>query len=203
MNRRHKMDLGKMIKDVKNILTNTVPAMFEGDLRSPNTRAPLQKAQPQLDASVDKPVNQQPAYQPVPLTQASPDYNTRASANNGSLFVYGDKFNGQVTADQYDQFINNKKVFEEMIDKWTTLDDPQSRINTVKQYSDKYGFADNLILGDLLDGLWQYDNAQVTGAPSEPKDWTLEARQSWNDWVKENMNYAANRYDPKKRIKRA
>lgn len=208
------MEIGKMLNDIRDVLVPQIPVgqiarQFEGDLRAPNAQNPITPKQPQAQPSdslgwfTDKPTNHAPMFEPIPLKNATPSEETVNSALDGTMHVYGDRFRGGVTQSQYDQFVTSRGAFQEMLDEWTKTDDPVKRIGIINQYNDKYGFASNLILSDLAEELWRYDSAQARGKEAPDGTWTLENRQEWKDWALDNMDYAAMRYDPRKRITRA
>ena len=120
------------------------------------------------------------------------------AAANGSLFTaLGDIFHGRVTPKQYESFVNNRGNFEQMIEEWVNEDDPFKRSDIINKYTYKYGFADNLILSDLIaNGLAYYDWGDAYDHDHEGANFSLEGRKKWADAMKENMDYAEIKYNP-------
>ena len=119
-----------------------------------------------------------------------------SAADNATLRPMGDRLAGYVSVKDYDEVVNNGDVFKKMVAEWSLENDPYKRRDIVNNYSTKYGFGNNTIFSDLLNGLSYYDEGQASGAKAGDDAFTLKTRMEWLKAMEENIEAAKEIYNP-------
>lgn len=158
--------------------------------------APVDKSSPIYNSNIDKPTNPAPAVRPRE-NNAQLDQKSYNAAESGTMFALRDRLDG-VPSDQYQDFINNRPKFSEMMSLWVEEDDPHKRINIVRDYATKNRFIDNKIFADLLDTLGQYDDGNINDKNAPADAFTREMRKQWQDAFEEDMDAAQYVYNPER-----
>lgn len=159
--------------------------------------ASVDKSSPIYGPNIDKSTN------PAGQTQtrefnAQPSETQRDVANSGTKFLWRSRV-GEVSPDQYQDFLNNRQQFSEMMSLWTNEDNPNKRINIVHDYATRNNFMGNKIFADLLDELGQYDNGNINHKNAPADAFTRKMREEWQKAFEHNMDAAQDIYNPERR----
>lgn len=175
-------------RDIASGMANLTPA---------DTKATADKSSPFYGANIDKPRN--PAGRmPTREFNTQPGEAQRKMADSGTKFLWESRI-GEVSSDQYQNFVNGRQQFSEMMNLWSDEDDPNKRINIVRDYATRNRFMENKIFADLLDKLGQYDNGNINDKNAPADSFTRKMRKEWQKAFEENMDAAQNIYNPERR----
>lgn len=157
----------------------------------------VDRSSPLYGPNIDKPTN--PAgYAQTREFNTQPGEAQRDMANSGTKFLWRSRI-GEVSPDQYQDFLNNRQQFSEMMSLWTNEDNPNKRINIVHDYATRNNFMDNKIFAGLLDELGQYDNGNINHKNAPVDAFTRKMREEWQKAFEHNMDAAQDIYNPERR----
>lgn len=154
------------------------------------------KSSPIYNSNIDKPTN--PAGRmPTRENNAQLDQKSYDAAESGTRFVLRDRLNG-VPSDQYQDFLNNRQQFSEMMNLWSDEDDPNKRIDIVRDYATRNRFMENKIFADLLNELGRYDDGNINDKNAPADAFTRKMRKEWQKAFESNMDAAQDIYNPER-----
>lgn len=125
------------------------------------------------------------------------------AAKNGTLRAVRPYFSsGGISKKEYDSFVDNRDVFRDMLTEWGKEDNPAKRIGIMREYSNKYGFADNPIFADYMRNLDYYDRGELRGVvkgdsfvgPVSP--FSTDKREEWVNYLNEASDEAVRLFTP-------
>lgn len=167
-------------------------------LREPHgDTSSVDKSSPAYGPNIDKPTNPT-GRMPTREFNTQPGEAQRKMADSGTKFLWKSRI-GEVSPDQYRDFLNNRQQFSEMMSLWTDEDNPNKRINIVRDYATRNRFMENKIFADLLDSLGQYDNGNINDKNAPADSFTRKMRKEWQKAFEENMDAAQDIYNPERR----
>ena len=104
-----------------------------------------------------------------------------------------------IGVEQYNDFSKNRDMFDRMTAEWSLEDDPQKRQNILKDYSDKYGFANNNIFKDMLEQLSWHDYGDANDHDKPGAKFNIFGRMEWLRDIRRQMDEADTQYNPYKK----
>lgn len=162
-----------------------------------DTKATADKSNPFYGPNIDKPRNPT-GRMPTREFSTQPGEAQRKMADSGAKFLWKSRI-GEVSSDQYRNFVNGRQQFSEMMNLWSDEDDPNKRIDIVHDYATRNRFMENKIFADLLDSLGQYDNGNINDKNAPADSFTRKMRKEWQKAFEENMDAAQDIYNPERR----
>lgn len=162
-----------------------------------DTKATADKSNPFYGPNIDKPRNPT-GRMPTREFNTQPGEAQRKMADSGTKFLWKSRI-GEISSDQYRNFVNGRQQFSEMMSLWSDEDDPNKRIDIVHDYATRNRFMENKIFADLLDSLGQYDNGNINDKNAPADSFTRKMRKEWQKAFEENMNAAQDIYNPERR----
>lgn len=161
------------------------------------------------------PVPEQRPDKPITTLEDSIDNIRRRQANDrGTRYVQEDEgkaepaWNGTIVpwredatigVEQYNDFSKNRDMFDRMTAEWSLEDDPQKRQNILKDYSDKYGFANNNIFKNMLEQLSWHDYGDANDHDKPGAKFNILGRMEWLRDIRRQMDETDTHYNPYKK----
>ena len=119
------------------------------------------------------------------------------SAYNGSILPWDS--NPTIGASAYNDFANNRDKFDRMLAEWSLENNPNKRQSILKNYSDKYGFANNRIFNDMLQQLSWHDYGDANDHDHPGANFSIMGRIDWLKDIRKQMDEADLQYNPYKK----
>lgn len=167
-------------------------------LREPREEtSSVDKSSPIYGPNIDKPINSV-RQMPTRELYAQPGEAQRKAADFGTRFLGINRL-GEVSPDQYQNFIDGRQQFSEMMNLWSDEDDPNKRIDIVRDYAARNRFMENKIFADLLNSLWQYDDGNIHDKNAPADAFTRKMRKEWQEAFESNMDAAQDIFNPERR----
>lgn len=102
-----------------------------------------------------------------------------------------------VSPSQYRDFVANKEQFQNMIDDWTSEENPEVRETIKEAYSSKYGFRNNPLFKMALSDLDAHDREQIEGTARRE---TTSDRRYFNELYRTELDDAEAIFNPFRRV---